>query len=911
MHRKHLRATVTGTDVDIPIGTLAAGQFLRFFGGEITTGIAGDVIGPASATDLAIARFDGASGRLIQNSVVLISDVGQVTGVTALNGRDIARWTDGPAVGSVGNNNIATWDGTTGRLLKDSTLNINNIVYNFEAEAVTGHLPEFGDSTGRNLIDSGIISDHVVTCAGTSTDNAITRWDGTNGKVIQNSVVLISDTGQVTGVTALNTRDIARWTDGPSIGGATDNAVARWDATTGRLLQNSVVVIDDTGAITGVTSINGTEWTGDYVRGPTPATTGQYNLAIWSDTGARDIMDGLLHIENVVRTFESEVTSQHLPMYSDSFGREIEDSGIVAAHVVTSAFASTDNAITRWDGTSGNVIQDSDVFISDTGDITGLVHLTMAGNINGRDPDSFVEGPASATDNRVARFDSTTGKLIQQSAVTIDDSGNLTGVGTINGSALATGDVVGPASATDNAVARFDSTTGKLIQNSVVIVTDAGAITGVTTLNGTAPSTWVRGPSSAFDSNVALFSGTDGKAIYDSGVALISGSLSSVVNITMSGNLNSRDPDGFVTGPSSSTHNVIACFNGTTGKSVYQGGSTVTLSGTTIANVTSIGGKSISSLVQGPGAATAFNIPRFADTTGALLQDSGIAAFALAQVPSPFGDDNRVVRTDTVSGSRMTQQSAVAIDDSGNITGAGTLNTRTIANWVDGPASATDNRAARFDGTTGKLIQNSAVTISDTGDVSGIGALSVVSINSVVPENHRLRHLGGGSDSVIDGSSWAAGDLIAYNGSGTQFTRVTQASLTSTGLTGNVLGTTAATVTTTVAHGGTGTIAVAGIYAIVCEIPYGLIDTGGTIIIGASWSSATVDVVGFSVGAAGGLITSSGGTVSAAKSAIPGSGIIRFVCRASVSAGGLVAFQLGRTGTDFTIYNGFTSYVII
>ena len=44
------------------------------------------------------------------------------------------------------------------------------------------------------------------------------------------------------------------------------------------------------------------------------------------------------------------------------------------------------------------------------------------------------------------------------------------------------GDVVGPASATDNAVARFDTTTGKLIQNSVVIVSDAGAVTGVTTL---------------------------------------------------------------------------------------------------------------------------------------------------------------------------------------------------------------------------------------------------------------------------------------------------------------------------------------------------------------------------------------------------------------------------------------------
>ena len=37
-----------------------------------------------------------------------------------------------------------------------------------------------------------------------------------------------------------------------------------------------------------------------------------------------------------------------------------------------------------------------------------------------------VVGPASATDNAIARYDTTTGKLIQNSGATIDDSGNLT-----------------------------------------------------------------------------------------------------------------------------------------------------------------------------------------------------------------------------------------------------------------------------------------------------------------------------------------------------------------------------------------------------------------------------------------------------------------------------------------------------
>ena len=46
-----------------------------------------------------------------------------------------------------------------------------------------------------------------------------------------------------------------------------------------------------------------------------------------------------------------------------------------------------------------------------------------------------------------------------------------------------TGDVVGPASATDNAVARFDGVTGKLIQNSVVIVSDVGDIFTPTLIN--------------------------------------------------------------------------------------------------------------------------------------------------------------------------------------------------------------------------------------------------------------------------------------------------------------------------------------------------------------------------------------------------------------------------------------------
>ncbi len=63
------------------------------------------------------------------------------------------------------------------------------------------------------------------------------------------------------------------------------------------------------------------------------------------------------------------------------------------------------------------------------------------------------------------------------------DSAETTGVKWA--SVAGTGDVVGPASATDDALARFDATTGKLIQNSIGILTDAGTLSGIVSMNVT------------------------------------------------------------------------------------------------------------------------------------------------------------------------------------------------------------------------------------------------------------------------------------------------------------------------------------------------------------------------------------------------------------------------------------------
>ena len=55
----------------------------------------------------------------------------------------------------------------------------------------------------------------------------------------------------------------------------------------------------------------------------------------------------------------------------------------------------------------------------------------------------------------------------------------------VNSNASNSGDVVGPSSSTDNALVRYNLTTGKLIKNSVAILDDSGNLSGINNLSAT------------------------------------------------------------------------------------------------------------------------------------------------------------------------------------------------------------------------------------------------------------------------------------------------------------------------------------------------------------------------------------------------------------------------------------------
>lgn len=212
-----------------------------------------------------------------------------------------------------------------------------------------------------------------------------------------------------------------------------------------------------------------------------------------------------------------------------------------------------------------------------------------------------VDGPASSTDNALARFDGTTGKLIQNSVGILSDAGILTDVrptlpagtatagtapltftagtnltapeagameydGTIlyytDGTATRRPIVTGPASVTDDMIARFDGTTGKIIQSSLGIISDTGVLTGLTSIGiGIAPTAYL---------GLAAGTATAGTAPlkFALGVNLTSPEAGAVeydgTHLFVTDNVPTRRTVTF--GPSASTDTAIARYRSTIGE---------------------------------------------------------------------------------------------------------------------------------------------------------------------------------------------------------------------------------------------------------------------------------------------------------------------------------------------------------
>jgi hypothetical protein len=102
-------------------GISTSGTYPNFTITNTSPSLGGDVVGPASATDNAIARYDTTTGKLIQNSLVIVDDTGSVTGVNALTAQSLTVNNDS----TLGFSNADTLD-VRARIISDLEPNANN-----------------------------------------------------------------------------------------------------------------------------------------------------------------------------------------------------------------------------------------------------------------------------------------------------------------------------------------------------------------------------------------------------------------------------------------------------------------------------------------------------------------------------------------------------------------------------------------------------------------------------------------------------------------------------------------------------------------------------------------------------------------------------------------------------------------
>lgn len=231
----------------------------------------------------------------------------------------------------------------------------------------------YSTATGDYTWTSGVdISDGAWTIRADATDQL--RIDYSTGESVFTGVV-DADGYKQDGVLY----DLSTFSSGAGDfvgpGSSTDNAILRFDGTTGKLGQNSEVRVDDTGNIL-------MKDTGDTVDGRDVSVDGTK-------------LDGI----------ESGATA-------DQSNSEIETAYNAQVAVVSQATAEagTSTTVVRW--TPERVKQAIDALAAGGGDVVG---------------------PASSVEVQVPTFSGTTGKLLQASPVYISAIGDMTGVGDING----------------------------------------------------------------------------------------------------------------------------------------------------------------------------------------------------------------------------------------------------------------------------------------------------------------------------------------------------------------------------------------------------------------------------------------------------------------------------------------------
>lgn len=378
--------------------------------GDVTVGVEyNPVAGSGTDTNIGITRTNAAvtvTSSSGTDGTILAADASNAGAFTAANFTKLAAIT-GTNTGDQDLSPLAVKANNLSDLTNAATARTNLDLGTLATQSGTFSGTSSGTNTGDQSLFQSIAVDGQATVVADTTSDTLTLVAGPNVTLATDPLtrsVTITASGGGSG----GGGDVV----GPDI--ATDGAFALFDTTTGKLLKNGSV---PGGAATlDVGTSAGTVAAGDDARFTDDRTPTAH--ASTHVTGGTDAIQSATSSQDGLAT-----ATQIAKLDGIEAGADVTDATNVAAAgavMKTLADAKGDlfaataaDTVTRLPigATNGHVLT------VDSAETTGMKWTAPSGS--GGD----VVGPASSTDNAFARFDSTTGKLLQNSTATLDDAG--------------------------------------------------------------------------------------------------------------------------------------------------------------------------------------------------------------------------------------------------------------------------------------------------------------------------------------------------------------------------------------------------------------------------------------------------------------------------------------------------------